>query len=88
MQAPPEYRRSFDAFAAAFREASRNRHTEVMAALVERERDIETPAVWLAVRSLVGLLARKTGQTPRSILEDEFANAPSDDFWHAFGGHA
>lgn len=88
IQAPSEYCRSFDAIAAAFQEASRDRHTEVMAVLALREHEIDTPAVWLAMRSLVGLLARQTGRTPRSILDAEFASAPSDDVWDAFGGHA
>lgn len=43
-------------------------------------------------RSLVGLVARKTGDTPRSMLEAEFMNAPNDDlnddFWRAsLAGH-
>jgi hypothetical protein len=86
---PVEYRRSFDAFAAAFREAGREpANTEVLTALIKREREIEPAACWLAVRSLVGLLARTTGDTPRSILEAELTNAPSDDFWRAsLAGH-
>jgi hypothetical protein len=84
-QAPAEYWQSFDAIAVSFQEASRDRHIEVMAVLALREHEIDTPAVWLAMRSLVGLLARKTGRTPRSILDAEFASAPSDDVWDAFG---
>jgi hypothetical protein len=88
--APPEYGRSFDLLADAFREAGRAPlNHEVLSALVEREHEIDLPAIWLAMRSMVGLLAWKTGETPRSILETEFANMPSDDFWRAaLGGGA
>ena len=37
------------------------------------------------LRRLVGVLAAITGETPRSILEDEFKQAPSDAFWRAKG---
>jgi hypothetical protein len=89
VEVPTEYRRSFDAFAAAFREAGRKpENTEVLTALVKREREIELAACWLALRSLTGLIARKTGDTPRSILEAELTHAPSDDFWRAtLAGH-
>jgi hypothetical protein len=41
----------------------------------------------VAFRRLIGVLAVKTGETPRSILEEEFAKAPSDDFWRgSIGG--
>jgi hypothetical protein len=85
--APGEHRRSFDRLADAFREAGRApSHCQVMSALVEREHEIDLPAILLAVRSLVGLLAWKTGETPRSILDAELANMPSDDFWRAAPG--
>jgi hypothetical protein len=88
--APPEYGRSFDILADAFREAGRAPlNHEVMSALVERESEIDLPAIWLALRSLVGLLAWKTGETPCSILDAELANMPSDDIWRAaLGGGA
>lgn len=88
--APPEYDRSFDILADVFREAAlAPLHHEVMPALVEREDEIDLPPIWLALRSLVGLLAWKTGETPRSILDAELANMPSDDFWRAaLGGGA
>ena len=37
----------------------------------------------LAVRQLVGAIALKTGETPRTLLDDEFTKAPSDEFWRA-----
>jgi hypothetical protein len=37
----------------------------------------------LAFRRLLGEIAAKTNETPRSILEDEFRRAPSDEFWRA-----
>lgn len=40
-------------------------------------------ATLTALRRLVGGLAVATGETPRSILEDEFKHAPSDEFWRA-----
>lgn len=40
-------------------------------------------ATLTALRRLVGGLAATTGETPRSILEDEFKHAPSDEFWRA-----
>lgn len=40
-------------------------------------------ATLTALRRLVGDLAATTGETPRSILEDEFKHAPSDEFWRA-----
>lgn len=44
----------------------------------------ETVRATLAeLRRLVGVIAAATGETPRSILEDEFKHAPSDDFWRA-----
>lgn len=40
-------------------------------------------ATLAALRRLVAGLAFTTGETPRSILEDEFKHAPSDEFWRA-----
>jgi hypothetical protein len=36
-----------------------------------------------ALRKMVALACHQTGETPRSILEAEFAISPSDDYWRA-----
>jgi hypothetical protein len=54
---------------------------ELRLALDARADEIDVPAAWMALRRLVGLLALKTGETPRSIHEQEFGKAPSDAFW-------
>jgi hypothetical protein len=56
---------------------------EVQRALRTGPGEIETPDALLALRHLVGLIALETGETPRSILDDEFTKAPSDEFWRA-----
>ena len=45
--------------------------------------DIEVSEALLALRQLVGVIALETGQTPRTLLDDEFTKAPSDEFWRA-----
>ena len=45
--------------------------------------DIEVADAILALRQLVGVIALKTGETPRTLLDDEFTKAPSDEFWRA-----
>jgi hypothetical protein len=45
--------------------------------------DIEVAEAILALRQLVGVLALETGETPRTLLDDEFTKAPSDEFWRA-----
>lgn len=37
----------------------------------------------IAFRRLLGDIAAETNETPRSILENEFKQAPSDEFWRA-----
>jgi hypothetical protein len=45
--------------------------------------DIEVAEVLLVLRQLVGVIALETGETPRTLLDDEFTKAPSDEFWRA-----
>jgi hypothetical protein len=45
--------------------------------------ELDLNAMLYAIRHLVGVYCLRTGQTPRTILDDEFANAPSDEFWRA-----
>jgi hypothetical protein len=44
---------------------------------------IDLDASLLAFRRLLGDIAAETTETPRSILEDEFRRAPTDEFWRA-----
>jgi hypothetical protein len=73
------------AIAEAFAEASEETGSceELRRALDTRADEIDVPAAWMAMRRLVGLIALKTGETPRSIHEQEFGKAPSDEFWRA-----
>jgi hypothetical protein len=50
--------------------------------------DIDLDATLFAIRHLVGVLCLETGRTPRSVLDDEFTKAPSDEFWWATIGAA
>lgn len=45
--------------------------------------DIEAAEALRALRQLVGVISLQTGQTPRTLLDDEFTKAPSDEFWRA-----
>ena len=56
---------------------------EVQYALERRPGNIDIADALLAVRHLVGVIALQTGETPRSLLDDEFTKAPSDEFWRA-----
>lgn len=56
---------------------------EIQHALELQPGDIEVAEAILAVRQLVGAIALKTGETPRTLLDDEFTKAPSDEFWRA-----
>ena len=56
---------------------------EVQYALERQPGDIDIADALLAVRHLVGVIALQTGDTPRSVLDDEFTKAPSDEFWRA-----
>jgi hypothetical protein len=44
---------------------------------------IDVDATVIAFRRILGQIAAETNETPRSILEDEFRQAPSDEFWRA-----
>ena len=56
---------------------------EIQHALELQPGDIEVSEALLALRQLVGVISLETGQTPRSLLDDEFTKAPSDEFWRA-----
>jgi hypothetical protein len=56
---------------------------EVEHALELQPGDIEVAEALLALRQLVGVIALDTGVTPRTLLDDEFTKAPSDEFWRA-----
>lgn len=73
------------AIAEAFAEASAGTGSceELRQALDSRADEIDVTTAGVALRRLVGLLALKTGETPRSLLEEEFTKAPSDEFWRA-----
>jgi hypothetical protein len=47
---------------------------------------IDVDATLIAFRRTLGQIAAETNETPRSILEDEFKRAPSDEFWRATMG--
>jgi hypothetical protein len=77
------------AIADAFAEASARRGSseELRRALDSRAEEIDVRSTRVALRRLIGVLALKTGETPRSILEEEFGAAPSDEFWRgSIGG--
>jgi hypothetical protein len=52
-------------------------------ALESQPGDLDMPEALLVLRHLVGVISLETGRTPRSILDDEFTKAPSDEFWRA-----
>jgi hypothetical protein len=56
---------------------------EIQYALETRPGEIDLTEALYALRHLVGVVSLETGQTPRSILDDEFTKAPSDEFWRA-----
>jgi hypothetical protein len=78
----------FAAIAEAFAEASSGTGSceELRRALDSRLHEIDVTTTGVALRRLVGLLALKTGETPRTILEEEFARSPSDEFWRGAMG--
>jgi hypothetical protein len=81
----------FVVLAEAFgRVADRRRRTALPDTLVARREQIDLATTLYALRSLVDLACHQTGETPRTLLENEFVIAPSDDFWRAnlHGGHA
>jgi hypothetical protein len=56
---------------------------EIQYALETEPGDIDLTEALFALRHLVGVISLDTGQTPRSLLDDEFTKAPSDEFWRA-----
>ena len=52
-------------------------------AIETRPGEFDAKATMFAIRHLVGLVSLETGRTPRTIVEDEFTKAPSDEFWRA-----
>jgi hypothetical protein len=80
----PRVEEGFRVLAEAFEEATdRASGADLLSALAEREREIHVGVTMHALRSLVGLACRQTGETPRSLLEAEIAHAPGDDLWRA-----
>jgi hypothetical protein len=61
---------------------------EIQYAVETPRGDIDLRATLFAIRHLVGVLCLETGRTPRSVLDDEFTKAPSDEFWRATIGAA
>ena len=55
--------------------------SDLMRAFVEHRDEIDADTATFLMRCLIGVVAVETGETPRSILEHEFALAPSDEFW-------
>jgi hypothetical protein len=49
---------------------------------------VALPELLVRFRMLLGQVAHATGETPRTILEEEFKKAPSDEFWRATIGVA
>jgi hypothetical protein len=49
---------------------------------------VALPELLVRLRMLVGQVAHATGETPRTILEEEFKKAPTDEFWRATIGVA
>ena len=79
-----DHARGFVALAEAFQSmADRPSRVELGETLFERGEQVDRPTTLYALRCLVGLVCRQTGETPRSILESEFVKSPSDDFWRA-----
>ena len=80
----PWVEQGFSDLAEAFEEtAVRASGSTLMQALLERERAIPIAVTMHALRSLVGLACRQTGETPRALLEAEIGHVPPDDFWRA-----
>jgi hypothetical protein len=77
----PRHDESLCALAEAFERVTEHSGTELSAALLERQSEIDVAVTMYALRSLVGLASRQTGETPRGLLRAEFFAAPGDDFW-------
>jgi hypothetical protein len=63
-------------------------NTEYLEAAVRRANADAVPELLVELRILLGEVARATGETPRTVLEEEFKQAPSDEFWRATIGVA
>jgi hypothetical protein len=80
----PRVEDGFDALADAFEAgAVRASGSTLMETLLERKREIPVAVTMNAIRALVVLACRQTGETPRTLLEAEIDHAPPDDFWRA-----
>jgi hypothetical protein len=72
------------AIAAAFAEgAGAPSEGDLLEALLARRDEIDVATAVYALRCIVGLTARQTDRTPRTILDEEFVKSPSDDYWRA-----
>ncbi len=81
---------SLGAITEAFAEASAGTGSpeDIRRALERRAGEIDLAAALVALRYLVGLVSIETGETPRSVLEEEFTRAPADQFWRETTGAA
>src|SRR5438067_7035879 len=80
----PRVEQGFRELAEAMNEAThRASGMTLIDALLERERVVPIAVTMHALRSLVGLACRQTGETPRALLEAEIGHVPPDDFWRA-----
>jgi hypothetical protein len=77
----PRHDDSLCALTEAFERVTEHRATELSAALLERQSEIDVAVTMYALRSLVGLASRQTGETPRALLRAEFFAAPSDEYF-------
>ena len=71
--------------AEAFEEAADQAATypELVRALTDRHGEIDSDAMELALQCIVVFACRKSGETPRTLLEDAFVRSPSDEYWRA-----
>ena len=70
--------------AEAFEEASDpTARIDLDEALLVRLTELDLATSLYALRCLVGLVCHQSGETPRTILDAEFALSPGDDFWRA-----
>ena len=71
--------------AEAFEEAADQAATypELVRALTDRHGEIDADAMELALQCIVVFVCRKSGETPRTLLEDAFVRSPSDEYWRA-----
>lgn len=84
VEAHPDLDCGLEALAESFADAAdRSAHIELGDALRGRLVQLDLPTTLFALRHLLGAVCLQTGETPRTILEAEFVNAPSDDWWRA-----